>query len=125
MMNIGYAWFMRAVLGKGLNNAKIKMDFLCYLRAIQGHSGGIPISPELMNCTLIPYSWIEHIYHRGRSLIFQSISGSGYSGRKKENDRARQSVFSTALNPFGQDTEEESRSFDYTVPQKQHYETHW
>ena len=43
----------------------------------------------------------------------------------KENDRARQSVFCTVLNPFGKDPEEEPRNFDYNVPQKQYYETHW
>ena len=34
---------------------------------------------------------------------------------------ARQSVFCTALNPFGQHTEEEPHSFDDTVSQKQYY----
>ena len=34
-------------------------------------------------------------------------------------------MFCTALNSFGKDTEEEPRSFDYTVPQKQFYETNW
>ena len=37
---------------------------LFYLRAVQGHSGGIPKSPELMKYTLIPYNWKEHIDHR-------------------------------------------------------------
>ena len=42
----------------------------CYLRAVQGHSRGIPISPELMNYTFIPYNWKEHIDHRGIRGIF-------------------------------------------------------
>ena len=46
------------------------------------------------------------------------------SGRK-EDDRARQSVFCTALNPFGQVPEEGEPHFDYTVPQKQSFETQW
>ena len=40
---------------------------LCYLRAIQGHFGGLPISPELMKYTLVPYKWMEYIYHRESS----------------------------------------------------------
>ena len=68
-----------------------------FLRAIQGHSGGTPINPDLMNYTLIPYNWKEHIYHTGISWNCQSILGSGLSPGGKENDRARQSVFCTAL----------------------------
>ena len=37
---------------------------LCYLQAVQGHSGGIPISPELMNYTLTPYNWKAHLHPR-------------------------------------------------------------
>ena len=46
---------------------------LCYFRATQGHSGGIPISPEIMRYTLIPYNWKEYLYHRGSSWVFQSV----------------------------------------------------
>ena len=58
---------------------------------------------------LFAYSlhWKEHIYHRRISWNFQSILGRGLIPGRQENDRARQSVFCTALNPFGQDTEEE------------------
>ena len=63
--------------------------------------------------------------HRGISWNFQSILESGIIPGGKENDRARQSVLCTALNPFGRDPEEEPRNFDYNVPQKQHCETHW
>ena len=51
---------------------KMRMEYckdrngsLCYLRATQRQSGGIPICPELMNCTLFPSNWKGHIYHRG------------------------------------------------------------
>ena len=37
---------------------------LAYLRAIQGHSGGISIDPELMVYIRIPYSWKEYVFHR-------------------------------------------------------------
>ena len=50
---------------------------LCCLRAIQGLSGGIPISPELMKYTLISDNWKEHIYHRGISWNFHPILASG------------------------------------------------
>ena len=30
---------------------------LCYFRAVQGHSGGIPITPVLMKYTPVPYNW--------------------------------------------------------------------
>ena len=40
---------------------------LCYLRAIQGHSSGIPIMPELMGYTSVPCNWKDFIFHRGCS----------------------------------------------------------
>ena len=92
---------------------KMRMEYckdsngsLCYLRATQGHSGGTHLPQRI-------------------SSNFQSILGSGFIPGGKENDKARQAVFCTALNSFGKDREEEARSFDYTVPQKQHYETQW
>ena len=72
-----------------------------------------------MNCTLIPFKWEGHTYCSGSSWIFPSILGSGIIPGGKENDRARQSVFCTALNPFGKDPEEEPRNFDYNIPQEQ------
>ena len=47
-------------------------DFL-YVRAIQGHSGGLLIAPELMNHVAIPFRWAEVMYHRGSSLNVNSI----------------------------------------------------
>ena len=40
---------------------------LVYIRAIQGHSGGMIIQPELMNYVQIPYKWTQFIYHVGRA----------------------------------------------------------
>ena len=75
---------------------------LCHHRAIRGHSGGIPIVPELMECTSIRYEWRECIFHRGCSWDMQSILGSGLIPGGEENDKARQAVFFTLLNPFGE-----------------------
>ena len=61
-------WLM--LIHEGSNKMRIECcedshGSLCYLRAIQGHSGGIPISPELMKYTLLPCNWKD--YHRGIS----------------------------------------------------------
>ena len=40
---------------------------LRYIRAIQGHSGGMIISPRLMNYVMIPYRWKQFIHHVGRA----------------------------------------------------------
>ena len=118
------------LIHEGSNKMRIEFykdnnESLFYLRATQGHSGGIPESPELMNYTLIPYKWKEYIFHKGISWNFQSILESGIIPGGKENDRARQAVFFTPLNPFGNDLEEEEdHHFVYTLPQKIHYETY-
>ena len=46
---------------------------LTYLRAIQGHYGGISVDPELMGHTRIPFHWKEYIFHRGCSFSIQPI----------------------------------------------------
>ena len=91
---------------------------ICYFRAIQGHSGGIPISPELRKYTRIPHDWKEYLYHRGSQWVFQSILGSRIIQGRKEEDKARQAVFRIPLNPYGKDQDEEKPHSDYTVPSK-------
>ena len=66
-----------------------------------------------------------HACSPAMSWNFQSIWEWNNSGRKRETDKARQAVFFTPLNPFGNDRDEEKPHFDYTVPQKVHYETYW
>ena len=41
MKDLGYT--MKAATRKESNIARITVDLLCHLRAIQGHPGGIPI----------------------------------------------------------------------------------
>ena len=110
---------------KRLENCQDGDGNLRYFRATQGHSGVFPISPELLKCTPIPYNWKEYMYHRGSSSVFQSILESGVIPGGKEEDKARQAVFLTQLNPSGKDPEEEKPHFDYTVPQKVPDETRW
>ena len=43
----------------------------------------------------------------------------------KEKNKARQAVFLTPTNPFGNDPEEEEPHDDYTVPQKVPYVIRW
>ena len=78
-----------------------------------------------MKYTLSIYKWQEYIYHRGSSWIFQSILGSGIILGRKKNDKARQPVFLTPLNPWGNVPEEEKPHFDCTVLQKVPHETRW
>ena len=54
---------------------------LYYFRTIQGHSSGIPMVPELMGCTSIPYDWKEYIFHRCCSWDLQSTLGSACARR--------------------------------------------
>ena len=44
---------------------------------------------------------------------------------KKASDKARQTVFFTPLNLFGENPDVEEPHDDYTVPQKDHYHSHW
>ena len=78
-----------------------------FLRAIQGHSGGTPIMPELNGYRSTPHNWKECIFHRGCSWSVQSILESGLIPGGKESDKARQAVFFTTLNSFGENPDEE------------------
>ena len=52
---------------------KNSRDVLLHFRAIQGHTGGNVIAPELMGHVAIPYKWKEFLFHRGRSCDVTSI----------------------------------------------------
>ena len=48
-----------------------------YFRAIQGHSGGIAIDPELQDNVLLPKGFTEYIYHVGNVSEMHSTIRSG------------------------------------------------
>ena len=50
---------------------------LLYLRAIQGHTGGEMIPPEMLGHVLIPHNWKEFVFHRGCSFNLTSILNAG------------------------------------------------
>ena len=50
---------------------------LRYIRAIQGHSGGMIISPKLVDYVIIPYTWKRYIYHVGRARDQYSVAEIG------------------------------------------------
>ena len=67
-----------------------------YIRAIQGHSGGIIVPPRLMNNVMIPHKWKEFFYHVGRARDQYSIAETGLvAGEKNEKKDGKQ--FSSLL----------------------------
>ena len=57
--------FMKEAARQDSTTARNHLNSLAYFRAIQGHSGGISIDPELMVYIRIPYNWKENIFFRG------------------------------------------------------------
>ena len=55
---------IKEVTRSGSSVVKILKNSLAFLRAIQGHTGGITIAPELMGHVLLPYRWKEFLYHK-------------------------------------------------------------
>ena len=97
------AWLQNIIEGstkKGIEYCKDKDGILCYLRAFQGHSGGIPIEPELMGYVFILEIGKGTYFIEGLSWNFQSILGTGLIPGGKENDKAREAVFLTPTNHF-------------------------
>ena len=58
---------------------------LIYIRAIQGHTGGNKIAPELMGHVAIPYNRKELVFHRGCSFNIKSILETGLIAGGKES----------------------------------------
>ena len=81
--------------------------------------------PEMNVYTFILYDWKEYIFHMGSSWDAQPILGSGLILGGKENDKSRQAVFFTPLDPSGNNPDEDKPHDVYTVPLKVHYKTCW
>ena len=97
------AWLHKIFEG----STKKRIEIMFFLRACEGHSGGIPNEPELMDHVFIPRCWNMYIIHRGFSWNFQSMMGNGLIPWGKEKNKARQAVFLTPTNSFGNDLVEE------------------
>ena len=110
-MNNGFDLFMKEAARQDSSTeyCEDSKNSLAHFRAIQGHSGGIPIDPELMEYIRIL---------SGFAFNIQSILENGVIPGGKESDKGRQTIFCTPLNPFGVDSDEEEPSDDYTIPQK-------
>ena len=93
------------------------------VRAIQGHSGGELVAPELLNHVAIPLRWKEYLCHVGSSLTVNSILQAGLITGGKDTKEERQTVFFTPSDPWSDDTEEAYD--DSTKPRKVHYKNKW
>ena len=106
-------------------NCEDSNNSLAYFRAIQGHSRGLTINPELMEHIPIPYNWKEFIFHWGCSFSIQSILENGLILDGKESKEGRQTIFFTPLDPFEANSGAEEPRNDNTIPQKVHYHSYW
>ena len=91
-------------------------EHFLYLRAIQGHSGGLHVDPTLQDNVLLPGDFAEHIYHVGNSHDLHSIIQSGLIRGGKSIKKGRHAVFFTAVNPMFVDKHKEVE-YDLTKPQ--------
>ena len=73
---------------------------ISYFRAIQEHSGGIAIDPEVQDAVLLPKGFTEYIYHVGNVCEVHSIISSWLISGGQSLKRGRQSVFFTTADPM-------------------------
>ena len=96
------------------------------IRAIQGHTGGKLIKPELLGHVAVPYNWKEFIFHKGSSFECTSILKSGLVAEGRTSKDGRQTVFfATLILMFENNAEEEWPSDDFTKTRKEHYRSKW
>ena len=91
---------------------------LVYIRAIQGHSGGTIIQPELMNHVPISHKWKHFICHMGRARDRYSIVEAGPVSGGKEGKEGRQTIFFTPLDPYHSDASEAETVTDLSKTEK-------
>ena len=110
------------------NNDGIFMLLTSDSRAFWRYSNRTRIDGLCLNSSkleeILIYIYIS-ISHKGFSCNFQSILEHGLIPAGKEKDKARQAVFLTPTNIFGDGPEEEKPHDDFTVPQKASYVTKW
>ena len=91
---------------KGSNEVRFKyceasQESLAYIRAIQGHSGGEAISPQMMGHVLCPKGWKELIHHKGCYFNMKSILEHGLVAGGNRSKGGRQTVFVLATQSVG------------------------
>ena len=96
-------------------------DSLMYIRAIQGHTDGSMIVPELMGHVTIPYNWKEFVFHWSCSFNINSILGTRLVAGRRESKEGRQKIFFTPLKPFGENPDQEAPGGDLSISRKAHY----
>ena len=103
-------WLHCLYLGRFKTRFEICKDAngeLRYTRAIQEHSGGMIISPRLMNYVMILYRWKQFIYHVGRARDQYSIAEADWwqeeKNVKKEGNQSSSLllILSTAMGNQG------------------------
>ena len=96
-------------------NSNSSKHFL-YFTAIQGHSGGNLVDPELQDNVLLLQNFTEYIYHIGNCSEIHSIIRSGLIPGGRSLKRDRQSVFFTTINPMDDDQSMEQIPCDLDKP---------
>ena len=70
-----------------------------YIRALQGHSQGVAINPDLFSSKQILWNWKELILHTGGSSNYKSILEDGLWAGGLSPRCSRQACIFSALNP--------------------------
>ena len=56
-----------------VDNCEDQNGTIIRIRALQGHSHGVVINPNLFSLKQIPLNWKEHMYHTGSSSNYKSL----------------------------------------------------
>ena len=65
----------------------------CTFRALQGHTGGEMIEPEMMGHVCIPLNWKQFVFRRGCSIDLKSIVAAGLiAGRREGREKQTHSI---------------------------------
>ena len=81
-------------------------------------TGGEVTAPELMGHVAIPSTWKDFMLHRGCAFNSKSILDAGLIARwKGKQNKGRQTVFFTPLNPWRDETEDKFEG-DLSKPRK-------
>ena len=84
---------------------------IIFIRAVQGHSHGASINPNLFSLKEIPLNWTEHISHTGSSSNYKSIQENGLWAGGLSLRSTRQACFFSPLSP--QESSSRQRAIDW------------